>query len=388
MKDNITLLQNHMEMLCEKIGPRPTGSEENRAAVDYAFSVLQGCGLDVRKQEFACIDWTNGGASLMIDGQNIMAQPAEYSLKCSIDAEFTCINTIEALQKAEMAGKIAVLHGDLCKEPLMPKNFEFYNPDEHKQIIALLEEKNPAAIITVSPQNDTFINIIQDGDFNIPCAVVCGNTLNKFLGSPGKNAKLSINAERTPAKSHNIIAAYGKGKEKICFSAHIDTKPATPGALDNASGVSVLLALAKSLANKDYPFQVEIVLLNGEDYYSIPGELSFMATLTPEYALAVNVDGIGLKNSSTSVSFYECPPEIEKRVMEYAKTKTWIERIEPWPMGDHMIFAMAGIPTIAVTASNIFNLIDTVIHTPDDGIKNIDFNILNNIMNFLLNCIE
>jgi len=42
-----------------------------------------------------------------------------------------------------LSSKIAVLYGELGKEPLMPKNFVFWNPDEHKQIVALLEEKKP-----------------------------------------------------------------------------------------------------------------------------------------------------------------------------------------------------------------------------------------------------
>ena len=57
-------------------------------------------------------------------------------------------------------------------------------------------------------------------------------------------------------------------------------------------------------------------------------------------------------------------------------------------MGDHMIFAQAGIPAIAITASNIFGLVDTVIHSQDDDLKNIDFDILNGIVCFLMNCIK
>jgi aminopeptidase YwaD len=162
----------------------------------------------------------------------------------------------------------------------------------------------------------------------------------------------------------------------------------TPGALDNASGVSALLAFADSLSGKDFPFQIEIVLLNGEDYYSIPGEMVFMGSLSSDYILAINVDGIGLKNSATSISFYECPKEIENKIMEHMDNITGIEQIEPWPMGDHMIFASNGIPTIAITASNIFYLLDTIIHSPDDTMKNIDIDGLNIAINFLESCVQ
>ena len=193
-----------------------------------------------------------------------------------------------------------------------------------------MEEKTPEAIITVSPNND---HIIQGGNFDIPCAVVQERKLDAFNNV--RKAKLTIHKERIPTKAHNAIATYGTGQNAICFSAHIDTKPATPSALDNASGVSVLLALAESVIGREYPFKIEFAILNGEDYYSTPGETAHMGGLTPEYSMAVNVDGIGLKDSATSVSFYECPESLENRIMACAGQIGGIERIEPWPIGDH-----------------------------------------------------
>ena len=184
-----------------------------------------------------------------------------------------------------------------------------------------------------------------------------------------------------------MIATYGHGCDKICFSAHIDTKPITCGALDNASGVSVLLTLAEFIANTHCPFQIEFVLLNGEDYYSTPGEMAYMVGLTPDYLLAVNVDGVGLRGSDTSISFYECSQELETHIMNCVKKTSGIERIEPWPMGDHMLFVNRGIPVVALTACNIFSILDTVLHTPADDMKNIDLHTLDNIVIFLLNCL-
>jgi len=385
LKNHIASLKSHMEMFCEIIGARPTGSASNETAVDYAASILQKNGLEVCKQDFDCIDWINSGATLLVDNQNVPVVSAEYSLPCNINAEFICVDTLELLIQTELSGKIALLHGDLCSEPLMPKNFEFYNPDDHKQIIALLEEKNPAAIITVNPHKE---HIIQDGDFNIPCAVVATDMKNRFLQAADRTACLSIDTKRIPTKSYNVIATYGAGFDKICFFAHIDTKPTTPGALDNASGVAVLLAFAETLSDKGYPFQIEIALLNGEDYYSTPGEVVFMKGIGAEYKLAINIDGVGLKNSATSISFYECPDEIQSVILRCVGETAGIEQIEPWPMGDHMIFAMNGIPTVAITASKIFDLLETVIHSSDDEIKSIDFNILSEIVNLLISYIK
>jgi len=73
--------------------------------------------------------------------------------------------------------------------------------------------------------------------------------------------------------------------------------------LDNASGVSILLTLSALLSGKEYPYRIEFVLLNSEDYFSTPREVNYMSGLSLDCIFAVNVDGVGLKGSDTSVLF-------------------------------------------------------------------------------------
>ena len=181
---------------------------------------------------------------------------------------------------------------------------------------------------------------------------------------------------REESHGHNVLAFAGKGAKKIYLSAHIDTKPNTPGALDNGSGVATLLALAQSIDVENLECQVCIVLFNGEDYFSTIGEVVFMDSMDREFDLAINVDGVGLANHPTSLSFYEFNERSQSKYVEALKEFPHLTYIEPWPMGDHMIFAMSGIPSIAITSGGIFDLMETVIHTPDDVLKNIDIDIL------------
>jgi hypothetical protein len=82
-----------------------------------------------------------------------------------------------------------------------------------------------------------------------------------------------------------VIPGTGKGaKERIMLSAHWDSRPISnedpipanrvlpiPGANDGASGVAVLLEIARQLKAHPISRTVEIVLFDGEDY-SWPGE--------------------------------------------------------------------------------------------------------------------
>ncbi len=78
----------------------------------------------------------------------------------------------------------------------------------------------------------------------------------------------------------NIIGNYNKGASKrIMLAAHYDTRPFADrdpdpanrdkpihGANDGASGVAVLLEIARLLGNHEPPVGVDIVLFDGEDY--------------------------------------------------------------------------------------------------------------------------
>ena len=384
MKSIKKSVAGHMEKLCQEIGPRATGSSGNKLAVDYAAEKFRLLGFDVQLQEFPCMNWQNDGAELFVDGQAVEVEAAEYAMPCDVSGEMICVQTIQELQTADLANKICVMYGDLCKEPIMPKSMVFWNPEDHQAIIRELEQKQPLAVITVSFLEEVAVPIIQDGDFTVPCGTVKGKFLPSLINK--KNAALRLFTERRAAVAANVIATYGKGK-KLAYSAHIDTKPTTPGALDNGTGVATLLTLAEQLVETKLNHQLEFVLFNGEDYYSMPGEMTFMAqslNQPEEYEFAINVDGAGMQNSSISYSLYECSEQLTAQLDTFSNAYPTVEKVEPWPMGDHMLFAGAGIPAAAITSTQIYLLMEAVMHTPKDNLSIVDFQRLEETVQYLV----
>jgi len=101
---------------------------------------------------------------------------------------------------------------------------------------------------------------------------------------------------------------------RVVICAHIDAKPNTPGAIDNGTGVVVLLLLAELLQDYRGQMGVEIVALNGEDHYSAAGQNLYLqenAERLTDIVLAVNLDGAGYFEGLTEYSCYGCPAEIE-----------------------------------------------------------------------------
>lgn len=378
------LISRHLQVLCNEIGARPTGSQNNQKAVLYACKEFEKYGLNIKKQEFACMDWKNYGGSIQANGSLYPVLPSPYSLPCDVHGKILSVETIEELRKKKLAGRIVLLHGKLTDEPLMPKSFVFWNPEEHKEIISLLETGAPLAVLTVSPSEEADTAIIEDGDFTLPCAVI-SRKISKFF-TDGTNVHLTINTIRKPAKSANVIADLGSGERKICFSAHIDTSANTFGVLDNASGVALLLSLASKLSAHTCPCHIEFVLFNGEDYYSNPGEMAYLNTFLcspSDYLFAVNIDGAGLKESDTVYSFYECPPSLEQTVTSLSAQYEGYHKVAPWPQGDHTLFSISGVPAISVTSDQIFTLTEQVLHTKKDRIELIDTEKLKDLAKFL-----
>jgi aminopeptidase YwaD len=54
------------------------------------------------------------------------------------------------LKNTNIHDKIVLLIGEIAREQLMPKNFVFYNPEHHQEIIRLLETGAPQAIMAAT----------------------------------------------------------------------------------------------------------------------------------------------------------------------------------------------------------------------------------------------
>jgi aminopeptidase YwaD len=385
---NLEELQSLLEKIVLEFGERLTGSLKNKELAEYAKSYFEKNGYHVEKQSFSCIDWNEKGVELLLNDKKIRAEASYYSPGCQVEAKYVKISTIADLEKSNLENKIAVLFGELTAEQLMPKSFTFYNPEHHQKIIRLLEKKKPAAVVTIV-DNDT--SVFEDGDFNIPSVYVSKDEGEKILKEEGIFS-LTIRAERTPSIGSNIIARINEDKaKKIVITAHLDTKYGTPGALDNGTGIAIILFLSNLIKPEMTDYCLELLLLNGEDYYSTPGQIKYMKEYLNQennIDLAINCDGLGLKNSKTAVSIMGVPEEKEMIINQLIEGRKNFEIIDPWVEGDHMLFQMNNIAAIALTSKNIFELIDNIIHTEKDRIELVDYEKIYEVIIFLKDVIR
>lgn len=195
----------------------------------------------------------------------------------------------------------------------------------------------------------------------------------------GKIVTVNSTSKRLSSKAYNITAKKtgGSGK-RIVITAHIDAKKGTPGAIDNGTGVVILLLLSEILKDYAGKYPLEIVALNGEDYYAVPGQMDYIRKNKGKFGdilLDINIDGAGYCEGSTAFSFYGVPDNLRNVTTGILKLHDNAEEGPEWPQGDHSIFVQFGVPAIAVSSMwftlNMEN--QSITHTEADRPEIVDY---------------
>jgi aminopeptidase YwaD len=172
---------------------------------------------------------------------------------------------------------------------------------------------------------------------------------------------------------------------RIVIGAHVDTKPDTPGALDNAAGVATLLGVAQLLAGMALRHTVEFVPFNGEDHAASPGEVAYLSAYPDlsDVRLMMNIDDAGLLGGPTDCSAYGLDERAGALVAEIMDEFGSVTEGPQWPSSDHMIFAMRGVPALALTARDLGVVMSEISHTTADTPDRVDAQLLADAARFI-----
>ena len=384
MDDLFQTCSAYLNKLCVEIPERCVGSQGNQQATRFFKEVVSDRGWVTESLEFEAMDWEDGGAILLAGGKSFAVQVSPYSLGYAGEARLASASSLEELERSDLRGKILLLHGQIAREQLMPKNFVFYNPEGHQKIIAQLEKQLPLALVCATGRNSAIAGgvypfpLIEDGDFDIPSVYMTEEEGEKLIPHVGELVCLESKSRRIPGNGYNVLGRKGKkGGARIVVSAHIDAKKGTPGAIDNATGVAVLLLLAQILESYDGDRSIELVAFNGEDYYAVPGQMAYVRANQDRFdqiLLNINIDGAGYRQGSSAFSFFGLPDEIQVMAESILANNPGIVEGVQWVQSDHSIFVQFGRPAIAVTSTWFLenNESQTITHTPQDNLEIVD----------------
>lgn len=370
-----SLASAYLARLCLLEG-RPPGSGLNRIATADLAREFSARGLRVACPEFDCLTWTGGAATLSAGGTSFDVHPSPFGLGCAVRGPLVVVTTVDELAAADLSGAVVLLRADIAREQLMPTNFPFYNPDEHRRVIALLNEDRPLAVVSAPAPSPTSVGavypypLIEDGDFNIPVAHMTAKEGARLAAFAGQMVDLEIVSRRRMSRGTNVVARAGPpDARRVVVCAHIDSRAGTPGALDNGTGVAVLLLLAELLRGYTGGLGVELLAVNGEDYYAASGELLYLEQnrgAMNSIALAVNLDAAGYVDGRTAWSLYGVPDALADTVRRSLASWPGLVEGEPWYQSDHMVFAQNGVPAMAITSERFLEVQARFAHSPED----------------------
>jgi aminopeptidase YwaD len=371
---------SYLRYLCLDLPGREVGSAGNQAATDFFARTAADLGWAVETPRFECLAWTAQGARLSAAGETFVASVSPYSPGGQVTGPLQVVESIEALEAlgaGGAAGRILLLRGEIAREQLMPKNFPFYSPDEHQRVYRALEASGAPAAIAATTRNPGLAGalypfpLIEDGDFDVPSVYMTEEEGARLRALAGRPVTLEVRAERHAGQGCNVVARRGgPGPAEVVVMAHIDAKAGTPGALDNAAGVTVLLLLAELL--RDEPEggpRVELVAMNGEDYYSAPGEQLYLRqnkAALAQMQLGINLDGLGYREGRTAYSLYNCPAPLAATIHATLAAFPGLAEGEPWFQGDHMLYLLHERPALAFTSERVVEMMAQIVHTAAD----------------------
>ncbi|MFF2887274.1 M28 family peptidase [Paenibacillus sp. NPDC057967] len=231
---------------------------------------------------------------------------------------------------------------------------------------------------------------------DVPIVQISPTTYRKLFKEKDKLEQIRLSIQLQPEKiqADNVIGVLSGHRENdspvrsaIVVSAHFDAvgwtnHTAFSGALDNASGVSVLLELAAGLKDKERG-EADLVFaaFNGEES-GLQGSNAFVQQLKDYYDIVynINLDSIaGTSRGSTMISSANNSTELAMAVGESLKQSgISVEYSEDAGSSDHLSFSEDIYQSVTISDDNL-----EVIHTRQDTAEHIDYAYLERLVQAL-----
>ena len=258
--------------LTENTGPRPSGSLQAKAAVDYVADQLRQLGLDVHLEPVKVPHWVRGAETAELveypgqaagTSQKIVLTALGGSTSTAaegIAADVVVVSNfdeLKALGRDKVAGKI-VLFNEIFDKQKAAAGMAFIAYGEAVRYRAagakVAAELGAVAALVRSVGNADYR--LSHTGFSIPAGIPAGAVtaedadLIAHLAAQGKiRMHLTLTPQKLPdADSYNVIADL-KGSEHpeqiVVVSGHLDSWDLGTGAIDDAAGVAVAMEAAE-----------------------------------------------------------------------------------------------------------------------------------------------
>lgn len=377
-------IAQHLDVLCNQIGSRYSGSKGERLASEYIAQTMRKFGLETNIQPFVFLNWKprNIKATLIKDGRETRIPnvgPFLYSPsteKGGITGDIVYIDSSQsAFFKAKnLRGKIGLNIGA----------FDIADPEVSKRTMdsglsgmMCVDDRIPfpwRVPIGQAPQ--------WSENYRLPTVAVPYMKAIAIERQLPASARLEIDAWSGWDESGNVIGEIRGTKypdQIIIVSAHTDSVLYNRGADDNASGCAFVLELARQFGKSKPAKTIRFISYGVEEKLSV-GAYTYMRSIGKTEAkkiiFCLNADSIAGRigqNAALYTGTLEMGEYFRKMFGELDYPGEVRDEVSPY--SDHFPLNICGVPSVWATRLNLFKASYWTLHSVHDNLNNISIDV-------------
>ncbi|WP_043831225.1 M28 family peptidase [Muricoccus aerilatus] len=343
-------LRADFEALCD-FGGRVQGSASAEAAFAWTLARLRETGPTV-EEPVPYSGWALRRAALsLLDGTALPHVPLFGSGNTGPDGVELEVIDLGRGAPDDIAAAGEAVRG---KAVLLRHEYPFAPWTIHRRFkLAAAAAAGAAAALMVQPEPG--IGPVSGGanGVPIPCFGVGIEVASRLAG---RRARLLLEGEAAPAMAPTLVLDLpGGGEGRVVLSAHLDGHPLGESAMDNATGLAAVLALARAVAPDLLSCRRGLaVCVFGAEEWALSGSKAWLASIDPARRFAIrfnlNLDSIAGHPRLTALTsgFTALGPFVRQ-----AAAAIGAEVAVHLPLmvnSDHANFAAAGIPALRLIA--------------------------------------
>jgi carboxypeptidase Q len=365
-----TPLMDDLEALSDRIGGRPTGSDANRRAVDWAVERLAAAGVTARRESFAVGDqWVERSARAEIRGDGVLFTPRIAAMPFSIstpaagvsaplvdagrgsEADFTALG-------ARAHGAFLLVEQDLLAD--VDGLFREYN--ESAAIEQRARAASAAGVAYVSSRAGGLLyrhNVAIGAANTRPMVVIERESALRAerLLRHGSTLSLTVWVDAdasTTSRAENVVAdirGTTHPDEIVLMGAHLDSWDLGGGTLDNGANAALLIDVARQIERLGLrPARtIRLVLWNGEEL-GMRGSYGYVQSHAAEldhHVVAGAIDiGCGRITGFFTNGRPELVPVVDRLVAPLGGLGPFTQVDAPVVGTDNFDFMLEGVPNL------------------------------------------
>lgn len=271
-----------VEHLATEIGPRPSGSQAAAAAADYIAAQFSEARFGVFRANYTYEIDPNRPATVTVDGQDIAAVTAGGSMAGAAKEAAINVGAADGIAPNSIGGRIAVASrgGSTFRE---------------KYEAARIGGASALIILNAEP-GELIANLGRNVEF--PVVTVSGESSAMVAAAASQGSELTVTVPPAQLGAGTNLVARSPTAHSCVFlmMANYDSAPGSPGENDDASGVAVMLELARQFIRLDKS-KVPAVCFAAMDggFSGGTGVASYASSLTPlsQPAAVIDLHAVG-----------------------------------------------------------------------------------------------